>query len=195
MAVRWQYLDLCAENLVVTDPSHAGLLSEALEALYAQHIVPDGVPTGFELYLECCSSTAAQLTAYALWCLGCTETIKSAGLANQAPMDAGAASYELVLEEAGTRLHERMFEIILATLEVTSHCYLPICIAMVTKPELHSIGIATAKQCLACKEAATTFKQAWLSASCPRALHTALQQPIPSCKCAFHIMARGDAAY
>ena len=46
----------------------------------------------------------------------------------------------------------------LQLLEVTSHCNLPIYVAMVTIPELHSIGIATAKQCVACKEAATTVE-------------------------------------
>ena len=68
MAVNWVYPALCAENLDVTDPSLAGVLTEALETLYALQVLPCGasVQGGFHAYLKCCSSTVAQLTAHAL---------------------------------------------------------------------------------------------------------------------------------
>lgn len=126
LAVRWLYPALCAENLDVTDPGHAGVLTEALETLYALQVLPCGasVQVGFHAYLKCCSSTAAQLTAYALWCLRSKGAIQSARLANQASVASGAACYELVHEEGGTRFHDRMYKIILAILEVSGHCYL-----------------------------------------------------------------------
>lgn len=119
-----QATDMYADILQVTEPSHATILSEAVEALYALPLLRLSGCMGFHAYLDGCSGSGApltaQLTAHALMCLLCHthETLVSGGHAKQTPNAVKGAGY--LYQEAGNLFLERMYNTFHRTIEVTA---------------------------------------------------------------------------